>query len=66
MVNDMIYKEEHILFPMALETLSEEDWAKGERGRGGDRVRLGPARERVEGIGGSHPSRRFWRTRSGA
>jgi DUF438 domain-containing protein len=32
MVNDMIYKEEHILFPMALETLSEEDWAKARRG----------------------------------
>jgi DUF438 domain-containing protein len=33
MVRDMIYKEEHILFPMALETLSEEEWvavAKGE------------------------------------
>jgi DUF438 domain-containing protein len=27
-VRDMIYKEEHILFPMALEALSEEDWAK--------------------------------------
>jgi DUF438 domain-containing protein len=28
MVNDMIYKEEHILFPMALETLGDADWAK--------------------------------------
>ncbi len=28
MVNDMIYKEEHILFPMALETLSEDEWVK--------------------------------------
>ncbi len=27
-VRDMIYKEEHILFPMALEALSEGDWAK--------------------------------------
>ncbi|MCM0082955.1 DUF438 domain-containing protein [Geomonas sp. Red32] len=27
-VNDMIFKEEHILFPMALEILPEEDWAK--------------------------------------
>jgi len=27
-VRDMIYKEEHILFPMALEVLTEEDWAK--------------------------------------
>mgnify|MGYP001568579725 FL=1 len=26
-VEDMIYKEEQILFPMALESLSEEDWA---------------------------------------
>jgi len=32
MVNDMIYKEEHILFPMALETLSEEDWTKARKG----------------------------------
>jgi DUF438 domain-containing protein len=33
MIRDMIYKEEHILFPMALETMSEEEWvrvAKGE------------------------------------
>jgi DUF438 domain-containing protein len=28
MINDMIYKEEHILFPMALESLSEEEWGK--------------------------------------
>jgi DUF438 domain-containing protein len=37
MVNDMIYKEEHILFPMALESLSEEEWvrvAKGEEEAG--------------------------------
>lgn len=27
-VRDMVYKEEHILFPMALEALSEEDWVK--------------------------------------
>lgn len=32
MVKDMIYKEEHILFPMALETLNEEDWAKARKG----------------------------------
>jgi DUF438 domain-containing protein len=32
MINDMIYKEEHILFPMALETLSEDEWAKVSRG----------------------------------
>jgi uncharacterized protein len=32
MVNDMIYKEEHILFPMTLETLSEEEWAKVRKG----------------------------------
>jgi len=32
MVNDMIYKEEHILFPMALETLSEDEWAKVGKG----------------------------------
>jgi len=32
MVNDMIYKEEHILFPMALETLSEDEWARVARG----------------------------------
>ena len=27
-LNDMIYKEEHILFSMALETLGESDWVK--------------------------------------
>ncbi len=27
-VRDMVYKEEHILFPMALEALSEEEWGK--------------------------------------
>jgi DUF438 domain-containing protein len=32
MVNDMIYKEEHILFPMTLETLNEEEWAKVQKG----------------------------------
>ena len=32
MVNDMIYKEEHILFPMTLETLSEEEWSKVRKG----------------------------------
>jgi uncharacterized protein len=31
-VDDMIYKEEHILFPMALELLSEADWAKVRQG----------------------------------
>ena len=31
-VKDMIYKEEHILFPMALETLSEDEWAKVGKG----------------------------------
>jgi len=28
MISDMVYKEEHILFPMALETLSDEEWIK--------------------------------------
>lgn len=28
MLRDMIYKEEHILFPMTLDTLSDEDWLK--------------------------------------
>ncbi len=32
MVRDMIYKEEHILFPLALETLSVEDWARVRQG----------------------------------
>ncbi len=32
MVNDMIYKEEHILFPMTLETLTEEEWARVRKG----------------------------------
>jgi uncharacterized protein len=31
-IEDMIYKEEHILFPMALEILSEEDWARVRQG----------------------------------
>jgi DUF438 domain-containing protein len=32
MIRDMVYKEENILFPMALETLDEEDWAKVRKG----------------------------------
>ncbi len=32
MINDMIYKEEHILFPMALETLGDGDWEKVKTG----------------------------------
>jgi DUF438 domain-containing protein len=32
MIRDMVYKEEHILFPMALETLSEDEWAKVRKG----------------------------------
>lgn len=32
MINDMIYKEEHILFPMALETLDENDWTRVRQG----------------------------------
>lgn len=32
MIDDMIYKEEHILFPMALEILSGPDWAKVRQG----------------------------------
>lgn len=31
-VLDMIYKEEHILFPMAEDTLSQEDWQKARSG----------------------------------
>jgi DUF438 domain-containing protein len=31
-VADMIYKEEHILFPMAKEMLTNEDWAKVKKG----------------------------------
>jgi DUF438 domain-containing protein len=33
-VRDMVYKEEHILFPMALELLGEEDWGKVVAGEG--------------------------------
>lgn len=32
MINDMIYKEEHILFPMVLETLDEDDWTRVRQG----------------------------------
>ena len=32
MLNDMIYKEEHILFPMVLDTLGENDWVKVREG----------------------------------
>lgn len=32
MLRDMIYKEEHILFPMALETLTDEEWSKVKKG----------------------------------
>lgn len=32
MISDMIYKEEKILFPMSLETLSDEDWARVKKG----------------------------------
>ncbi len=32
MIQDMVYKEEKILFPMSLETLREEDWARVKRG----------------------------------
>lgn len=31
-IRDMIYKEEHILFPMSLETLTEFDWRKVKQG----------------------------------
>ncbi|UCH89759.1 MAG: DUF438 domain-containing protein [Thermoplasmata archaeon] len=31
-INDMIYKEEHILFPMCLETLSHEEWVEVKQG----------------------------------
>ena len=34
MLKDMIYKEEHILFPMTLDTLSDDDWAKVMSGEG--------------------------------
>lgn len=32
MMKDMIYKEEHIFYPMALETLTDEDWVRVKRG----------------------------------
>jgi DUF438 domain-containing protein len=32
LIIDMIYKEERILFPMALETLSKDDWIKVKKG----------------------------------
>jgi hypothetical protein len=33
-VRDMVYKEEHILYPAALELLSEEDWGRVAAGEG--------------------------------
>lgn len=33
-VRDMVYKEEHILFPMALELLTEEEWGRVAAGEG--------------------------------
>jgi len=33
-VRDMVYKEEHILFPMALELFNEAEWGKVEAGEG--------------------------------
>jgi DUF438 domain-containing protein len=50
MLGDMIYKEEHILYPMALETLSEEDWARVKKGE----EEIGFAW--VEGAGPMQPS----------
>ncbi len=32
LIRDMIYKEEHILYPMSLETLTESDWRKVKQG----------------------------------
>jgi len=32
MVREMVYKEEHILLPMSMETLSSEDWSKVRQG----------------------------------
>jgi len=34
MLRDMIYKEEHILFPMTLDTLTDDDWVKVMAGEG--------------------------------
>ena len=31
-IDDMVYKEEHILFPMAMEILAEADWIKVQQG----------------------------------
>jgi DUF438 domain-containing protein len=31
-ISSMIYKEEHILYPMSIDTLSEDDWAKVRHG----------------------------------
>jgi DUF438 domain-containing protein len=62
MVNDMIYKEEHILFPMALETLSEEEWGKARKRR----VTPG-SNPRPSGRPQPDPfSSRFWLRRSAA
>lgn len=31
-IKDMVYKEEHVLFPMALESLSDEQWSRARHG----------------------------------
>jgi DUF438 domain-containing protein len=49
LIADMIYKEERILFPMALETLSKDDWMKVKKGEeeiGFSWVQPDPGRER--------------------
>jgi DUF438 domain-containing protein len=63
MINDMIYKEEHILFPMALETLSEDEWAKGQKGE--EEIGLPDCRKPSGSPLRSPSSRRSWQRRSG-
>ena len=54
-IRDMIYKEEHILFPMATDLLTDRGMAEGAPGRGRDRLRLDHAGAGLAGRGRCAP-----------
>ena len=49
MVDDMVTKEEKVLHPMAIDTLSDAEWARDPRRRGRHRLRLHRRRAGVAG-----------------